>query len=65
MRRMFVEDKCPRSESPRAAVARLMVELDRAAAEVGHKVVGDVTIMEYESPLELTRHLRIEADVAP
>lgn len=65
MPRMFVEQKCPASETPRAAVTRLMHELDEAAAKEGHRVVGDVTIMEYDSPLELTHHLRLEADVEP
>lgn len=65
MGRMFVEQKCPASESPRESVARLMAELDRTAAEAGHRVTGDVAIMEYESPLEITRHLRLEANVTP
>lgn len=65
MGRMFVEQKCPRTETPRESVARLMHELDQAAATAGHKVTGDVTILEYESPLEITRHLRLEADVSP
>jgi Trm5-related predicted tRNA methylase len=65
MPRMFVEQKCPASESPREAVSRLMHELDITAAQAGQRVVGDVTIMEYESPLEITRHLRLEADVTP
>lgn len=42
-----------------------MAELDRTAAEAGHRVTGDVAIMEYESPLEITRHLRLEANVTP
>lgn len=65
MGRMYVEQECHASETPRESVARLMAELDRTAAEAGHRVAGDVTIMEYDSPLEITRHLRLEADVVP
>lgn len=61
-RRMFVEDLLLDGEGPRAACSRLMVELDRVAADEGYRVAGDVTVMEFEHALG-PRSLRLEADV--
>jgi hypothetical protein len=65
MRRMYVEQQCPTTETVRQSCARLMAQLDNQAATQGHRVTGEVTIMEYDSPLVTTRHLRLEADVKP
>lgn len=64
MARMFVEDFIAVGKTARGATRRLMVELDRAAAGEGHRVVGDVTILEFEHTLG-ERSLRLEADVEP
>jgi len=66
MARMFVEDAPVGNESARSLVQRLMVELDRSAAQEGHRVVGDVSILEYpKSVFEFAPKVRLEADVSP
>ena len=66
MPRMFVEDTPVAGESARALVSRLMAELDRNAAIEGHRVAGDVSILEYpKSVFEYAPKVRLEADVTP
>jgi hypothetical protein len=63
---MFVEDTPTATETPRALVSRLMAELDDRAAREGHRVAGDVTILEYpKSVFEFAPKIRLEADVQP
>lgn len=66
MARLYVEGPAAAGESPRMTVARMMRALDDQAAVEGHRVAGDVTIMEYpRSALALTATYRLEADVVP
>lgn len=65
IRRMFVEGEWSDAhESPRMALARMMAELDKTAAEAGMVVTGDVEIAVSPSSLfAVPRRMRIEADV--
>jgi len=66
MPRMFVEDHPVNGETPRAVVQRLMAALDTEAAKQGHRVAGDVSILQYpESVFEPVPKVRLEADVIP
>jgi hypothetical protein len=60
---MFVEGYVGKG-TDRDAAQFLMRELDDAAAQEKHRVVGEVTISEFESPLS-GRCLRLEAEVIP
>jgi hypothetical protein len=60
---MYVEGRVGR-DGVRSAVQILMAELDGEAAKNRHRVVGDVTISEEQSPF-LGTILRLEADVVP
>lgn len=64
MPRMFAEAQVVSSSSLRDTVQRLMRELDDVAAREGHRVVGEVTILEGQrSRLDIGRTVRVEADV--
>jgi len=66
MPRMFVEDNPVNGESPRGVVSRLMRALDDEAAKQGHRVAGDVAILQYPaSVFEPAPKVRLEADVVP
>ena len=64
MARMFVEGRKGTYDSVRTACSMLMRELDDEAAKNGHRVVGDVTIIEVENAIA-GHCLRLEADVVP
>lgn len=65
VRRMYVEGEWNElHETPRAALARFMAELDDAAAREGMAVTGEVTIaMSERSLFAAPRRMRLEADV--
>ena len=63
MPRMYVEGRVGQ-DGVRNAVTYLMAELDKEAAQHGHRVIGDVEIAEGESVF--AGHIvRLEADVEP
>lgn len=62
---MYVEGDTTRHETPRMAANRLMHELDNAAAQNGHRVIGDVTILATQPDPFGISIMRIEADVTP
>lgn len=65
VRRMYVEGEWnDLHETPRAALAWFMAELDDTAAREGMAVVGEVTIaMSERSLFAALRRMRLEADV--
>lgn len=64
MPRMYVEGVIGSRDTPRMAAHILMKELDKEAAQAGHRVVGDVSIYEQANTFAGST-LRLEADVVP
>lgn len=64
MPRMYVEGEVLNGASRRDAAAYLTRELDQKAEAEGHRVIGDLTILEGEAGA-LTTIMRVEADVEP
>ena len=64
MKRMYVEAPVFTDATDRDAVAYLMRQLDDEAAKQGHRVVGQVSVLE-GPPGAFTKIMRLEADVEP